>query len=451
MSTDAEFADARHVPPIPPLPPRQPAPAADQDPRTAVLRRVPGAPAAPPAPRAAHTPTGPTPPAGRPGTPPPGTPAVPPRPTAPPPAPPGTQPLPRPDRAPTPPAAPPPPAGRPAAFRDTAAFHLAHSQEMWNAARGRTDGPDAPSREPAAAPGSEPPQPAADRPAPPWPGSHLPPQRAGARPGMPAAPARRPASARRPGARVLAAAACLVLGIGLIGGAAAGSWLTDDSADAPPSPQEAFTTGHDVWHSTPVDTLFPRTVNGLGVGPGGADRTWTRIAVAPDSGCADAYDPRLAQALATAGCARLLRATYVDATHSSLITVGAQTARTDPAGMMALNTRFSTKNLANRTDLMPLPYAPKGTPAEGFGRAQRASWTVRVLTDLPVIVYAVSGFADGRAVTEPQPAEAATRAGATTAPAESGLGHDAKDLADRVAADFRTAAGLPSQTTESSP
>ncbi|MGW8401044.1 hypothetical protein ACWGLP_30925 [Streptomyces lydicus] len=279
----------------------------------------------------------------------------------------------------------------------------------------------------------------------------MPPQRAGARPGMPAAPPRRPASARRPGARLLAAAACLVLGIGLIGGAAAGSWLTGDSADAPPSPQEAFTKGHDVWHSTPVDTLFPRTVNGLGVGPGGADRTWTRIAIAPDSGCAGAYDPRLAQALATAGCARLLRATYVDATHSSLITVGAQTARTDPAGMMALNTRFSTKNLANRSDLMPLPYAPEGTPAAGFGRAQRASWTVRVLTDVPVIVYAVSGFADGRAVTEPQPAEAATRSGATTAPAESGLGHDAKDLADRVAADFRRAAGLPSQTTESSP
>lgn len=116
--------------------------------------------------------------------------------------------------------------------------------------------------------------------------------------------------------------------------------------------------------------------------------------------------------------------------------------------MTALNTRFSTKDLGTRTDHLPLPYAAKGTPAEDFGRAQRASWTVRILTDIPVVIYAVSGFADGRTVTEPQPAEAAVRPGATTAPAESGLGHDAKGLADRVGTDFRKAAGSSTQTTE---
>ncbi|WP_425329448.1 hypothetical protein, partial [Streptomyces inhibens] len=355
--------------------------------------------------------------------------------------------------------APPPRAGRPASFRDTAAFHLANSQELWNGAPERAAGSRAstppPVREPAsatpsAAPGSEPPMPGAVRPQqPPWPRTPLPHQGVGPATGMPAAP--RPSAGRRPGARLLGAVACLVLGIGLIGGAAVGSWLADDSADATPTAEAAFAKGHDVWHNTPVDTLFPRTVNGLGVGPGGADRTWTRIAVAPDSGCTDAYDPKLAQALATAGCTRLLRATYVDATRSSVITVGAQTTKADQPGMMALNTRFSTKSLGTRTDLLPLPYAAKGTPAAGFGRAQRASWTVRVLIDLPVIVYAVSGFADGRAISEPQPAEAATRPGATTAPAESGLGHDAKDLADRVEAAFRKASGSPTQTTETAP
>ncbi|KOG50485.1 hypothetical protein ADK74_02080 [Streptomyces decoyicus] len=249
---------------------------------------------------------------------------------------------------------------------------------------------------------------------------------------------------------MLAAAACLVLGIGLIGGAAAGGWLTEKAVGSPPDAEAAFAKGHDVWRNTPVDTLFPRTVNGLGVGPGGADRTWTRIAVAPDSACKGAFDPKLAAALAPAGCVRLLRATYVDATRSGFITVGAQITKADQAGMMALNTRFSTKNLGIRTDLMPLPYAAKGTLAADFGRAQRASWTVRVLTDLPAVVFAVSGFADGRTFTEPQPAEAATRPGATTAPAESGLGHDAKDLADRIEADFRKAAGSPTQTREAS-
>ncbi|MFC9237701.1 hypothetical protein ACFTZK_14770 [Streptomyces decoyicus] len=444
MSTDAEFADARHIPPIPPQPPRRPAAAPEpaEDPQTAVLRRVPPAPSSAPA-----APSGPT------------APPVPPRPAAPPrvqqpPA--GAQPPPRPDRAPgspapTAPAAPgtpPPPAARPAAFRDTAAFHLANSQELWSGPgeRGAGQGTREPASAPSpAAPGSRPPGPAVERPSQlPWPRNPLPPQGVGPTAGVPAAPS------RRPGARVLAAAACLVLGIGLLGGAAAGGWLTEKAVGAPPDAEAAFAKGHDVWRNTPVDTLFPRTVNGLGVGPGGADRTWTRIAVAPDSGCNGAFDPKLAGALAPAGCVRLLRATYIDATRSGFITVGAQITKADQAGMMALNTRFSTKNLGIRTDLMPLPYAAKGTLAADFGRAQRASWTVRVLTDLPAVVFAVSGFADGRTFTDPQPAEAATRPGATTAPAESGLGHDAKDLADRIEADLRKAAGSPTQTREAS-
>ncbi|WP_329129003.1 hypothetical protein OG727_30985 [Streptomyces caniferus] len=448
MSTDAEFADTRHIPPIPPQPPRRPAAAAApgpaEDPQTAVLRRMPPEPPMPPSPPAA--------PAG------PGAHSAPPRPTAPPrvqpPA--ASAPLPpRPDRAPGSPAPGPPAPGTapPTAFRDTAAFHLAHSQDLWSGPGERGTGSGTPrTREPASAtpstaPGSVPPAPPAERPAPvPWPRTPLPPHGAVPAPGAPAAPAR-----RRPGARVLTAAACLILGIGLIGGAAAGSRLTEDASGAAPTAEAVFAKGRDVWHDTPVDTLFPRVVDGLGVGPGGADRTWTRIAVAPDSGCTGAYAPKLAAALAPAGCVRLLRATYVDATHSAVITVGAQTTKADPAGMMALNARFSTKNLGIRTDLMPLPYAAKGTPAADFGRAQRASWTVRVLTDLPAVVYAVSGFADGRTFTEPQPAEAAVRPGTTTAPAESGLGHDAKDLADRIEADFRKAAGgSPARTEEAS-
>lgn len=86
---------------------------------------------------------------------------------------------------------------------------------------------------------------------------------------------------------------------------------------------------------------------------------------------------------------------------------------------------------------MPRPYAAEGTVAAGFGDEQRASWTVSVLTDAPVVVYAVSGFADGRAVTDPQPAQDAMKSGATTAPAQAGLGHDAQGLADRVERGFR--------------
>ncbi|MEU0115164.1 hypothetical protein ABZ137_15895 [Streptomyces bobili] len=241
----------------------------------------------------------------------------------------------------------------------------------------------------------------------------------------------------------VAAAACVVLGLGLIGGAVTGSWLVGDPADA--GEPGVYATAGGLWHNVPVDQLFPPTVDGQGAGPGGADRTWTRIAVAPDSGCAGAFDPLLAKALAPVGCARLLRATYTDATRSHVTTVGMLFTKADAAGMRALDTRFDREGLARRTDLMPRPYAAKGTVAAAFGDGQRASWTVSVLTDAPVVVYAVSGWADGRTVATPQSAVEATASGATTAAAQAGVGNEAKGLADRIERGLRKAAVSPSE------
>ncbi|WP_037818212.1 MULTISPECIES: hypothetical protein [unclassified Streptomyces] len=238
--------------------------------------------------------------------------------------------------------------------------------------------------------------------------------------------------------RAAAAAACLVLGAGLLGGAATGSWLTGgDPADD--DARTTYTAAADLWHTLPVDRLFPPTVDGDGAGPGGSDRTWTRVAVAPDTTCAHAFDPLLRKALAPVGCLRLLRATYTDATRSHVTTVGLLFTRADATAMAALKARFAKQRLDRRADLMPRPYAAKDTVAADFGDAQRASWTLSVLTDAPVVVYAVSGFADGRRVTDPEPAAAAMESGATTAPAQAGLGHEAKGLADRVERKLRTA------------
>jgi hypothetical protein len=251
---------------------------------------------------------------------------------------------------------------------------------------------------------------------------------------------------RRPrptGARAAAMAACVVLGVGLIGGAAAGSWLTGDSG--PDGTRVGFAAAGALWHGVPVDELFPPTVQGEGAGPGGTDRTWTRVAVAPDSGCADAFDPLLRQALAPVGCLRLLRATYTDATRSNVTTVGLMFTKADATGMATLKAHFARDGLDRRTDLMPRPYAAKGTVAAGFADDQRASWTLSVLTDVPVVVYAVSGFADGRTVTEPQPADDAMRSDATTAPAQAGLGHEAQGLADRIERGLRKTAASASE------
>ncbi|MFI7414520.1 hypothetical protein ACIBU0_38345 [Streptomyces sp. NPDC049627] len=230
--------------------------------------------------------------------------------------------------------------------------------------------------------------------------------------------------------RIAVAAACVVLGLGLIGGAVTGSWLVGEPGDG--GAQDTFAAAGTLWHSVPVDRLFPPTVIGKGAGPGGADRTWTRVAVARDTGCADAFDPLLRKALAPVGCERLLRATYIDATQSYVTTVGLLFTKADAAAMRSLDSRFDKEGLDRRTDLMPRPYAAKGTLAAGFGDEQRASWTVSVLTDAPVVVYAVSGWADDRTVDEPEPAEEAMQPGTTTDLAQAGLGHEAQGLADRV-------------------
>jgi hypothetical protein len=247
----------------------------------------------------------------------------------------------------------------------------------------------------------------------------------------------RPSAWLRP--RTAAAAACLVLGLGLIGGAVTGSWLTGDGSGGRAG--TGFSAAGTLWHSVPVDGLFPPTVQGTGAGPGGADRTWTRIAVAPDTGCADAFDPLLRKVLAPVGCRRLLRATYTDATQSHVTTVGLLFTKGDPAAMSALAARFRDEHLDRRADLMPRPYAAKGTAAARFGDEQRATWTVAVLTDAPVVAYAVSGWTDGRTVDSPQPAADAVRSGAGSAAAQAGLGQEAQGLADRVERRLRQTAG----------
>ncbi|MFE7363858.1 hypothetical protein [[Kitasatospora] papulosa] len=231
--------------------------------------------------------------------------------------------------------------------------------------------------------------------------------------------------------RTMAAAVCAVLGLGLVGGAVTGRWLTGDSA-AEPGAGSAYTVGRSAWHTVPVDSLFPRTLKGDGAGPGATDRVWTRVAVAADGGCAAGLDPLLLKTLRPVGCERLVRATYTDATRSSVTTVGMVFTEGDAEAMGALDTRFTTQHLAARADLMPRTYPAEGTVAAGFGEQQRASWTVHVLTEVPVVVFAVSGFADGRAVAEPQPAAEAMAADATNAVAQAGLGHEAKGIADRV-------------------
>ncbi|MFE3071257.1 hypothetical protein [Streptomyces sp. NPDC059247] len=236
--------------------------------------------------------------------------------------------------------------------------------------------------------------------------------------------------------RTVAVVVCAVLGVGLIGGALAGTWLAAAEPGAPAEPA-GYAEAKELWHNAPVDTLFPRTLTGPGAGPGGSARTWTRIVVAPDAPCSPAVLARgLLATLQPLGCERVLRATYTDATASGVITVGLVFTRAEPAAQRALGPGL-TARLGQ--DVPPALSGP-GTVAARFGAAQRASWWLNAPGDLPVVVTAVSGFADGRPVARPRSAADAMAPGRTDATAQSGLGHEAKGIALRLGKLLRTTA-----------
>ncbi|MEU3605065.1 hypothetical protein AB0E83_06355 [Streptomyces sp. NPDC035033] len=246
----------------------------------------------------------------------------------------------------------------------------------------------------------------------------------------------RPIRERRRG-RSLAVGACVVLGLGLIGGALAGVWLAASGGGKPAEPA-GYAAAKELWHNAPVDTLFPRTLTAPQAGPGPSARTWTRVVVAPDAPCAaGSLAPRLLTTLRPLGCERVLRATYTDATASSVLTVGLVFTRADVPAQRALDGRKLAARLGQD---VPPALSGAGTVAAGFGPAQRAGWWVTAPADLPVVVTAVSGFADGRAVDRPVRADQAMTKGRTDAVAQSGLGHEALGIAERLEKQLRTTA-----------
>ncbi|MFJ6579919.1 hypothetical protein ACIQMY_28645 [Streptomyces sp. NPDC091368] len=258
------------------------------------------------------------------------------------------------------------------------------------------------------------------------------------------APRARPRPERRRG-RSFAVAACAVLGFGLVGGALAGVWLAAAEPGRPVEPV-GYTEAKDLWHNAPVDTLFPPTLAGPGAGPGGADRTWTRIVVAPDAPCTSAA---LAEGLLATveplGCERVLRATYTDATASSVITVGLVFTRAEATTQRTLGKDLTARLGAD----VPPALAGPGTVAARFGAPQRAAWWLNAPADLPVVVTAVSGFADGRKTDgAPVSADEAVVGKRPDPVAQSGLGHEAKGITERLVRLLRTAATTAAEENE---
>lgn len=238
-----------------------------------------------------------------------------------------------------------------------------------------------------------------------------------------------PPAPRAGAGRIAASVVSGLLGVGLLGGAGIGTWVEHRATHRPPTADAVYRKAGSLWRSAPVDGLFPPVLGGQASGPGGADRVWTRIALAPDADCPAALAADWQGLFASTGadCTRVLRATYTDATRSSLITVGMVFTAADAPAMAALTGGFT---------------AP---PAYGFADAQRAAWTASVRGEAPVVVYTVSAFADGRPLDAPRPAEDLMKKDATGAAAQAGLGHEAKAVADRIGSGLALLAAPPAK------
>lgn len=248
--------------------------------------------------------------------------------------------------------------------------------------------------------------------------------------------------------RRLAAAGCLVGGLLLgtqawsdaHGGASGGPSVGAQAAQLNPSRDvgaRGYLTAQTVWRDVPVDQLFPPTVQSrLASLDLGAQRTFIRVRVADPATCSAALDPALLRLLSGYGCARVLRAAYLDSTGSLAATVGIVVL--DRLTGVGAPLDAADKDLAAHgiaAALMPTQpglwvQTVPGVPG-GFSDPARLVGYGALGSAPPYLFLATAGLADGRVTT-------GSSLRATAAP-ESGAQGMARALVDGVVQSVRQA------------
>jgi len=215
--------------------------------------------------------------------------------------------------------------------------------------------------------------------------------------------------------RSAAAAALFVLGLAATGGAFVGlEQATARSVEplreaAAPADVQRFAFDRAAWRAVAIDDVFPPVYHTLAKQPmDGAVRDYTRIGVAVAADCRTAFDPDLARLLSAYPCGPVLRVDYTDATRTMVATVGLAVLGTGPADELDLN----AATLGHHDDLRPRAVAFPGTPAAGFGDAQRVAFRVLAAPDAPFVRFAAVGFSDGRPATADPGRDALSLSGA---------------------------------------
>ncbi len=149
------------------------------------------------------------------------------------------------------------------------------------------------------------------------------------------------------------------------------------------------------WRVTPAARIFPAAVTyqlpsyALS-GSAGLPLQARRVGIARRASCAAGADQAAAAVLSRDGCKAMLRATYVDATGSLVVTVGVAVLPGPAATAAAIRALPSRHGV--RSGVRPLAFG--NTLTAGFGLAQRQlSYAVAAG---PYLVMSVAGYADGR-------------------------------------------------------
>jgi len=179
-------------------------------------------------------------------------------------------------------------------------------------------------------------------------------------------------------------------------------------------PEEAqrYVFDRRAWRAVATDDLFPPVYHTTTAAPMlGAHRDFTRIGLAPAADCGSALDPGLARLVSAHRCGPVLRAGYTDATRTLVATVGVAVLGTMPQEERELN----AATIGRHDDLRPRAVAFAGTPAAGFGDAQRVAYRVLASAQAPLLSFAVVGFSDGRPASAHQGQAALNQSGAQLA------------------------------------
>jgi hypothetical protein len=214
-------------------------------------------------------------------------------------------------------------------------------------------------------------------------------------PGVPDDPGYRPSARRRGWTAMIVLLVVALCGLA-VGAAGVARQVLPRQFSAAQQQQIATWQMSRRWRAMPAGQIFPASVS-YAVPPQALDAsqsltlTATRLGIGPQSGCAAEVSAAAAAVLAAGHCMALLRATYVDASGSMVITLGIAVLP-DKAAASAAALKLPATGFGQRFAVHALPVA--GTPAARFHDAER-ELSIAVSAG-PYVVLATAGFTDSR-------------------------------------------------------